>query len=69
MKVFSLCCLAFLTAVSCSNFRTPVTSDPQVKPPPVQTNGCLSQDEIAMKLLAMSELNYEKANEIKEDIQ
>lgn len=67
MKIFSVCCLAFLTAAaSCSSSGTPVAGDPQVKPQPAQANGCLSQDEIAMKLVAMSESNYQKTNEIKE---
>lgn len=68
MKIFSLCFLAFLTAASCSNSATPVTSVPQVKSPSAQINGCLSEDEVAMKLLAMAKSDYEKANEIKESL-
>ena len=68
MKIFSLCCLAFLTAASCSSSATPVTVDPPVKARVTQTNGCLSEDEVAMKLVAISESNYEKTNEIKEGL-
>lgn len=68
MKIFSLCCLAFLTAASCSSSGTHVTGALQVKPQPAQANGCLSPDEITMKLVAMSESNYQKADEIKESL-
>ena len=68
MKILSLFCLAFFMAASCSNSGNPVTGAPQVKPPPVQTNGCLSHDEIAMKLVAISESDYQKRNEIKESL-
>lgn len=68
MKIFSLCCLAFLMAASCSNSATSVTGDPQAKPPLAQTNGCLSQDEVAMRVVATSESNYQKRIEIKESL-
>jgi hypothetical protein len=68
MKIFSLCCLAFLTAASCSNSATSVTADPQVKPRVTQTTGCLSEDEVAMKLAAITKSDYQKANQIKESL-
>jgi hypothetical protein len=68
MKIFSLCCLLFLMAASCSNSATPDTGGPPVKPPPVQTNGCLSEDEVAMKLVAITKSDYQKTNEIKESL-
>lgn len=70
MKILSLCCLAFLTAASCSNLATFYTGNSQDKPPSpsAQTNGCLSPDEIAVKLVAITESNAQKAGEIKESL-
>src|SRR6185295_16662411 len=68
MKIFSLCCLALLMAVFCSNFAAHINSDHQVKPRSPQTNQCLSHDEIAMKLLEITNSNAQKAHQIKESL-
>lgn len=63
-----LCCLVFLTTASCATLATPPTSSEQIKPSAAQTNGCLSHHEITMKLVAITESNGQKADQIKESL-
>lgn len=69
MKIFSLCCLAFLTAASCISFATHAARRiQQIKPPSAQNIGCLSHDEIMMKLDAITYSNAQAADRVKEGL-